>query len=359
MASRDWTSLPRDLLTYILEKFETFDEYLLFGRVCRGRCLVVKEHQGWKELSGAAAPLLMVPSRDDPMDRRTFYSVADNKFCGIQVKLQYHGRCCGSSHGWLATFGEDMVITLRNLFSGQSICLPPIFSSPPCDAVRVYRKLDHSCWISKVILSKDPNDDSSPESCLVGVLYGRLGWLAFMRLRDEGWTYVDPRLTFLLYDVIFYSGYLYAIEDRGKLIRVDAGISSYVDKEEGEVVIPRCFKEQVFRAYLVESYRGDMLMIRRILECIEPTEDFVYFTKRFDIFRLVTSDEGSRWVEMESLGDEIIFLGDNRSMSIPCSKFPGGEPNRIYFSDDVFEDAHYSMQGPNDIGVYNVETEEV
>ncbi|OWM75601.1 hypothetical protein CDL15_Pgr021766 [Punica granatum] len=123
------------------------------------------------------------------------------------------------------------------------------FRSPPYDLTKAIPHLDDSAWINKVILSEDPDESSSPQNCIFGVLYERHGWLAFMRLSDEGWTYVDPSPTYLFYDIIFYNGYLYAIQDRGKLMRIDLSIGSYVDKEEGEVIVPKSFRQQAFRAY--------------------------------------------------------------------------------------------------------------
>ncbi|XP_031378629.1 uncharacterized protein LOC116194049 [Punica granatum] len=250
---RDWTSLPRDICSCILQKFLTFNEYPLFGRVCKAWSLAVKDQKGWRELLDTHVLLLIVPSRDGHTNRCSLYTVVNNKFCDLQISLRHAGRCCGSSHGRLATFGPDMVITLRNPFSGCRISLPRIFVSPPYYLTRPnFRFLDHSGWTSKVILCEDPSD-SSPKNCIVGDLYERFGWLAFMRLSDEGWT----------------------------------------DVQGG--------------------------------------------------------------VEMKNLNDEVIFLGDNHSVPFKCSDIPGCKPDRIYFTDECFEDGRYDMQGPTDIGVPNVE----
>ena len=62
---------------------------------------------------------------------------------------------------------------------------------------------------------------------------------------------------------------------------------------------------------------------------------------------------------MKSLGDEALFVGDNQSMSILASNFPGCQPNSIYFTDDsidVFAIKNtYRPKGPFDMGIYCLE----
>ena len=40
------------------------------------------------------------------------------------------------------------------------------------------------------------------------------------------------------------------------------------------------------------------------------------------------------WVNVDSLGDQALFAGDNSSMSLSASSFNGCKANCIYFTDD-------------------------
>lgn len=52
------------------------------------------------------------------------------------------------------------------------------------------------------------------------------------------------------------------------------------------------------------------------------------------------------WIEMKNLDDNALFLGDNSSISILASNFPGCQRNSIYFSHDK-DDVSLSKQGRN------------
>ena len=61
-----------------------------------------------------------------------------------------------------------------------------------------------------------------------------------------------------------------------------------------------------------------------------------------------------KWFEIESLGELALFLGDNSSISVLASNFPGCKPNCIYFTHD--EDGLISWDDViTAIGVYNLE----
>lgn len=91
-------------------------------------------------------------------------------------------------------------------------------------------------------------------------------------------------------------------------------------------------------------------------------------TSSFKIFKLLglasSSDDSGcnndqqiiKKVEITSLGDDTLFLGDNYSLCVLASHFPGCQANCIYYTDDcahVFCD--YTFSGPQDTGIYFVE----
>ncbi|PON48612.1 heme peroxidase [Trema orientale] len=91
------------------------------------------------------------------------------------------------------------------------------------------------------------------------------------------------------------------------------------------------------KRYLVEAY-GELLLAER---------HFLWLD--FD-------EEEGEWVEIESLGDVALFLGDNSSIPVLASNFTGCQPNCTYFThdeDDMFGmyevesqsfKLHYSME---------------
>ncbi|CAL2264448.1 unnamed protein product [Prunus armeniaca] len=92
------------------------------------------------------------------------------------------------------------------------------------------------------------------------------------------------------------------------------------------------------KAYLVESTKGDMLHVRRILKPKEGRDGDLLT----DSFK----------VEVESIGDEALFVGDNHSVSVLASNFPGCQPNSVYYTKDLLKRQHPDGR-PFDMAVYN------
>ena len=62
-------------------------------------------------------------------------------------------------------------------------------------------------------------------------------------------------------------------------------------------------------------------------------------TTGFKVLKLECSTEVKSkneydWVNVDSLGDQALFAGDNSSMSLSASSFNGCKANCIYFTDD-------------------------
>ncbi|KAI3431161.1 PAP_fibrillin domain-containing protein [Psidium guajava] len=313
----DWASLPGDLMDTVLKKLGSIDEYSRFSQI-------IAE-----------------------------IGVIDGKTYDVQVILRYNRRCIGSSHGWLATVGRKMVITLTNPFSQRQIRLPPIFNPPKGDITKGNPHRFYLC-LFKVILSDNP--DLCPKNCVVGAIYGGFARLAFIKLGYGCWTYVDMNLT-LFTDIIFSRGLLHAIDRHGKLMLVDLGIDSYVREDEVEVIVPHCMPKQSDFAYIVESHSGEILMVRRFL-VKQPEHKDLYLTREITVFKLQrNSSRRSKWIEVKNLNGETLFLGDNHSTSLLSSEILGLRPNCIYYTDDYFHDGHdhYKKDGPVDLGVFNMD----
>jgi hypothetical protein len=89
--------------------------------------------------------------------------------------------------------------------------------------------------------------------------------------------------------------------------------------------------------------------------------DKPYVTIRFKVQKLERcTQEGSefkyKWVKVDSLGDQILFVGDSSSLSLTASSLNGIKPNCINFTDDdlyLFSWTHNG--GGSDMGVFSME----
>ncbi|KAF8021124.1 hypothetical protein BT93_G1527 [Corymbia citriodora subsp. variegata] len=348
----DWAWLPEDIMDAILKKLGSADEYMRVSRVCMSWFSFVRDRTEFKELLRKQAPLLVIPAINNCRHRRNLHDVIVGKTYNVQITLPYNRRCCGSSHGWLATVGRKMVITLTNPFSQRRIHLPPICNPPKGNFTK--DNPWHFYWrVHKVILSNDP--DLSSENCIVGAIYDHVNRLAFIKLGDECWTYVDASLIAFV-DIIFSNGLLYAIDRVGMLISVDINIKSYVGENEVEVIVPYCRASQSNMVYIVESRDGDILMIQRFL-VEQPDHEDLDLTGKIRVFKLQrNSSVRSKWIGVKNLNGETLFLGDNHSTSLSSSEIPALKPNCIYYTDDYYiDDDHYKVDGPIDLGVFNMD----
>ena len=92
--------------------------------------------------------------------------------------------------------------------------------------------------------------------------------------------------------------------------------------------------------YLVESL-GDLLWVYRFFThkmnangkfIFSYDVDFPTQTIKFDVYRLDFC--WNTWEFTTSIGDQVIFLGTNQSISLPALDFPSLKANCIYFTDD-------------------------
>ncbi|VVA38443.1 PREDICTED: F-box [Prunus dulcis] len=97
----------------------------------------------------------------------------------------------------------------------------------------------------------------------------------------------------------------------------------------------RPFQPYCFHAYLVESTKGDLLHILR--------------------FYALSDGSIGHNVEVKSIGDEALFVGDNHSISILASNFPRCQPNSIYYADDYISN-YPSLEGDEAyaMGIFNL-----
>ncbi|KAK7835558.1 putative f-box protein, partial [Quercus suber] len=172
--------------------------------------------------------------------------------------------------------------------------------------------------------------------CIVMVIYGEYQQLAFTRPGYKAW--VDITNTRKRYaDIAFYQGKFYAVHFDGTLVvcRIDDN-----KKLKAKAVAPPPeginLKIQIhIQKYIVES-SGDLLFVTR-------------FRGEGSIFKY-------KWVKVDSLGDQALFVGNSSSLSLTASSLNGIKPNCIYFTDDDLTHFNCTRNGGGfDMGVYRME----
>lgn len=104
----------------------------------------------------------------------------------------------------------------------------------------------------------------------------------------------------------------------------------------------------VLMEYLVESL-GDILLVVR------------HQTQRFDVFKADLEQETVVLLELvECLGDRVLFLGVQQSLSVSARDFPELKPNSIYFTHDYDHDSREWPHGDYyDMGIYCLEDDSI
>ncbi|CAN4123048.1 unnamed protein product [Withania somnifera] len=348
----DWSELPPELLFTIINKLINLCDYLHFRAVC----------STWRFSTPATPknlpcqlPWLMLPKNGS--NRRAFFNFVDNKLHFLNLhEVSNRRRRCGSSHGWLSIVDESPLIFMINPLTKETINLPPVNKFPNVmnfdfysvgreytlrspDGKVYFRNLKEmrDLFIRKVVISNSPSRD--PNFVVIVILN-----------ETDSWKFIDDA-RFYAEDVIYFEGLFYAVHKSGEIavcdVTGDLPSVSFIET-------PRQIGGDM--QYLVKT-NDEFLLVTRFLELdIDAAYhqlDVVYKTVEFYVFRLVL--EGPRWEKINSLGEKVLFLGENSSLALLASDFPGCEGNRIYFTDDYCEANYDGVNGNHDLGYYNLE----
>ncbi|KAL4352365.1 hypothetical protein GQ457_06G038630 [Hibiscus cannabinus] len=294
----DWTNLAKNVLVLIAEKLvPPLSQFVMFGLVCKDwRTTIVDDHLLRRQvLKGChrQVPLLMIPTKDKSPERRCLYDIISKKTYHTELSVPYSRRCCGSSYGWIATVDHTSAVKLINPFTNGIIDLPPIDTS----VVDFTTEEDeYEFYVKKVILSDDP----------------------------YAWNNISNSF------------------------------------EEKMVIPPKHYEEAgIALKYIMESSDGEILIVQRFYTTSDAGDESLHhWTVNFKVFKVERhANDEARLVQINNIGDEALFLGDNSSISVVASRFPGCRSNCIYFTDDIILFAHpYRASGPIDMGIFSLET---
>ncbi|KAF8759191.1 hypothetical protein HU200_010219 [Digitaria exilis] len=278
-------------------------------------------------------PLLALPDG-------TFYSIPHGKpfrFPGFGC-AGYKSACCGR---WLV-FPRDDGCYLVDPFAGATVTLPPLsrVRLRPPNAVAEYVEIPgvsmfypYATWmhiqsskkmpvVNKIVMCSPNLVAAFAGSTLVGA--GQNSQIIVCQPGASSWSVLAKYPCKLFEDMVFYKGKLYALANDENLLIInisqdpitgDPQISRIGQVISGDnpwhsTIVPGEATDKK-KLYLVES-GGSLLMIRRRVCCTLVGETVVAGQSEFEVFK--ADLEHSRWVNVTTLGDEMLFLGR------PCSK---------------------------------------
>ncbi|KAK9042153.1 hypothetical protein V6N11_017232 [Hibiscus sabdariffa] len=329
-----WSKIPEGLVRIIEEKLDLYQDKVKCRCVCSSwrLCLPKMPHQKQNLL-----PWLLVPLETKAETSFGFFDPLEKKVHCLKLSDPHKEMMFrGSSHGWVVNLDKNNSICLINPLTGAQVKLPPRTKFPDVGNYRpnkpgnefglradtrppfltLSKDTVRNQFLEKVVLSSSPQSD---EDFVAVAIYGVSSWLAYYKRRDNKWSALDRK----------------------------------------EEVVSKFSKGLVSRYYLVQS-SGGLIMVYRHVRCyseiglVEPDSRTIYLYKTcgFRIFKLDTSR--GEWDEIQSIGDDILFLGFNSSFSMSSKNFPGHAANCIYFTDDSILFHLQGIAGGFDIGIFNL-----
>ncbi|XP_042477620.1 putative F-box protein At5g55150 [Macadamia integrifolia] len=361
----DWSQLLPELLELILDRLTCLSDHLHFVSVCSSWRSVIISNCCPRRL----LPFLMLPPSNDNTDQtRPFFNLSSHWIKELHVPEIHQKWCCGSSHGWLVTVDESTgEIQLFNPVSRGRIQLPSLstFSYPQHNFEPDFTSNKH--YIHKAILSSNPYRTS--DYVVVANVTNRK-MLAYWKPGADRWTTIRSEQWVHFEDFIYYKGLLYAISNNGPLVTYDFSFEPPIGKE---IIGEPPGGRRCSMYYLVESL-GELWLVSRQFKWLSNEVDnnddanyykdfivhppFEFKTMKFQVCKL---DESKReWIQMKSIDDRILFLGNSYSISLPAQEFQGCKGNSIYFSDDyTYGPYEPPSEGYHDMGVFNFESRRV
>lgn len=202
-------------------------------------------------------------------------------------------------------------------------------------------------FIKKVVLSLSPAKDSN---FIAVAILNQTGDLAYCKNGGQCWTIIEGAQSYSE-DVIYKKGLFYAVGKGGSMAVCD--VSGEVSRVS-VIQMPRQIGGDL--QYLVSS-EDELFLVTRYLGLefdLEPYHPhLIYRTIKFEVFRVNWS--GPQWEIVRSLGDKVLFIGENSSLALSASDFSGCVGDCIYYTDDYSETNYDDVYGENDLGIFKLQ----
>ncbi|KAM7272787.1 hypothetical protein ACFE04_027450 [Oxalis oulophora] len=371
-----WADISNDIFFSICNKL-TYLDIIIVSTVCKswlssGRLALPKIRRS------PNAPWLMLSEEEDKQGRsntnivRQFFDLSNGKIRDINLPDTINTRCFGVGFGWLLTIDIDLQMNLLNPLSGHKINLPHYSTFDHYEG-----KFDelHEVGIWKAVASADPwnyETQSFNPDCVIMTIYAlgmnvnRIASIA--KLGDKTWT-DDIQEEQCLIDVVYYKSQFYMTDNKTMY-------ACNIDEHGIPSTYPITLEPNHYyylKSYLVES-AGELLLIWRYHTQNDSEEEIIdesdseaeieedleqILTTSFKVFKLIKKNDlkgddqyECGFVEIKTLGNQALFLGDGASFSLCATSMNGCRSDCIYFTDDNVE--YRRGVGGYDMGIYNL-----
>ncbi|KAJ3688048.1 hypothetical protein LUZ61_017212 [Rhynchospora tenuis] len=370
---RIWSELPNDILELVIGTTDSPKGYLHFIGVCKT----------WRnfahKIKSCDLPLLNplpkkypLPMLLQPHGQKSevyFYSIITGKVHKLYAPEMSNKWIPGSWRGWLAIVDTNNgnLMHLLNPITNSRLTLPPL--PEPIIGFSNVEKI--------VVVSPSKIDAQSNCISSVALITGS-GTLHFCRIGDDRWKKIYPSITPVA-DAIEFNGLLHAVDFCGTIFAIETSPNTKVTP-----VAVHVGRSLPGKHYLVES-SGDLLLVSRFREEVENGQYVRMRTVGFKVYRLVESQTSYNmytycaeehewqhpkvlvrkiWKEIESLHDQMLFVGRNCTLCLESKLYLGCPENCIYFADDsqsidACRAAGRMCTGPHDNGVYHMNDKKI
>ncbi|KAL0006923.1 hypothetical protein SO802_008425 [Lithocarpus litseifolius] len=289
-----WADLPHDILIKIIRRLSIYDDFVIFGAVCKSwHSVYLLENPPLSPLPPRCPWLLLAKENEQSIkESRGFFNLIDSKVYNFKLPELVGKKCFGISFGWLLSIGTDFEMNLFHPFSKHLLRLPPQphFSDSDSEVDDRNLELDPidytDIYVYKCVLSRNLWNFVTHEydcDCKIMVIYSNYHTLAFTRPGNKAW------INICFDDIALYKGKFYAID------------------------------------------------------CHECSTE-------------VRSKDEYKWVSVDGLGDQALFVGGNSLACLSASRLNGWKANSIYFTDDNREFHHSTLNGGGyNMGVFSME----
>ncbi|CAN6176917.1 unnamed protein product [Urochloa humidicola] len=385
------SEMPEDILTQIFAALDVPD-LVRAGSVCsawHGAYTSLCSLGRWKQ---PQTPCLLYTAKSRGQSAAGLYSLAEKKPYTLAlpdppIRTRHF---LGSAYGWIITADERSELHLLNPITGDQIALPSIttmeYVIPIYDENGVIKAYSSYCampgpygpwtysprklrdtFFQKAFLSSDP----STGDYIVVVIHNTYYRLSFARSGDDRWTSLPPHLSFA--DCVFKDGLMYALTGVGEIHVFDFTETAVKQK----VVLKKMRSYGFERVYIVQTPCGDLIQIwsdddwepEAVSDESEPhpLEEDDSFSEPdlpsgyepprhhctpFKLFKVDLT--ANKLVGISSLGENLLFIGQNQTVCLNAHEHPQLKANHIYFTDN---DEHAAFARKNmirDIGVLNL-----
>ncbi|KAG7974928.1 hypothetical protein I3843_06G072300 [Carya illinoinensis] len=319
-----WSSLPTDLVDSIEESLV---QYIDCFRLC---CVCSSWRSYLPKLSNhSVGPWLLLSNNLgsktcgfwNPLEKNVYR--LDLPEAGDQIAFK------GSDHGWVVIHDNKDAINALNPLTGARVWLPPRSKFPDIREYNAHNQdNEYQIWegilagysfteyyslgashvrnglLQKVVFSSSP----ACSDFVAVAIFGEIAKLAYCRWGDDKWSFLDEDL--------------YGVQHQGRLVVLDNIMnvgSNSCPKPKFKEIVPTPTRMLFDKLYLYWSSSG-LMMVRRDLNYDDVDEYDEYGdqiitieTVGFKIFKLDTIAE--TWCEVKSLGDDVLFLGSNSTIS--------------------------------------------